>query len=121
MCPQHLKDMQNHYKGESSPFMSSLAAICLLVLESRVQEEMCPLFYGASLTALDKICGGVHPIAVGCTLRHLVAKTAASGVIVDMSTLLSPRQLGYGVRGGAETAIHATRKFLQNLKMDMPW
>ena len=51
---QHLKDMLNHYKGESSPFMSSLAAICSLVLESRVPDEVCPLFYGASLTTSDK-------------------------------------------------------------------
>ena len=31
--------------------------------------------------------------------------------IVDMVT-----QLGYGVRGGAEAAVHAARKFLQNLE-----
>ena len=68
MRPQHLKDMLNHYKGESSPFMSSLAAFCSLVLEGHVPEEVCRLF-GASLTALDKKSGGVRPIAVGCTLR----------------------------------------------------
>ena len=32
-----------------------------------------------------------------------------------MATLLSPRQLGYGVRGGAEVAIHAARKYLKDL------
>ena len=41
-----------------------------------------------------------------------MAKIAASVVIVDMATLLSSRQLGYGVRGGAEAAVHAARKFL---------
>ena len=50
-----------------------------------------------------------------------MAKTAASGVIVVISTLLCPRQLGYGVCGSAEAAVHAARKFLQYLKMDMPW
>ncbi len=32
-----------------------------------------------------------------------------------MANLLSPRQLGFGVRGGAEGAVHATRKYLHNL------
>ena len=45
-----------------------------------------------------------------------MAKIAASCVIADMATLLSPRQLGNGVRGSAEAAIHAARKFLQNLE-----
>lgn len=33
-----------------------------------------------------------------------------------MTTLLSPCQLGYGVCGGAEAAVHATRIFLTNLE-----
>ena len=37
-------------------------------------------------------------------------------MIVDIATLFSPRDLDYGVRGGAEAAIHAARKFLQNLE-----
>ena len=32
-----------------------------------------------------------------------------------MAKLLSPRQLGYRVCGGAKAAIHASRKFLQDL------
>ena len=30
-----------------------------------------------------------------------------------MGILLSPRQLGYGVRNGAEAAVHAARLYLQ--------
>ena len=44
-----------------------------------------------------------------------MSKVACRLVINDMTTLLSPRQLGYGVRGGAEAAVHATRIFLNNL------
>ena len=54
--------------------------------------------------------GGVRPIAVGCTLRRLVAKIAGQLVVDEMAELLSPRQLGYGVRGGAEAAVHACRQ-----------
>ena len=65
--------------------------------------------------ALEKPGGGVRPIAVGCTLRRLVAKIAGQLVVDEMAELLSPRQLGYGVRGGAEAAVHACRKYLQDL------
>ena len=74
-----------------------------------------PFFFGATLVALEKKSGGVRPIAVGCTLRRLVAKIAGQMVVDDMADLLSPRQLGYGVKGGAEAAVHATRRYLTNL------
>ena len=64
--------------------------------------------------ALEK-SGGVRPIAVGCTLRRLVAKVAGFMVVEDMVALLAPRQLGYGVKCGAEAAVHAARKFLSNM------
>ena len=39
-------------------------------------------------------------------------------VVEDMAALLAPRQLGYGVKGGAEAAVHAARKFLSNMDPD---
>ena len=33
----------------------------------------------------------------------------------EMAQLLSPRQLGYGVRGGGEAAVHAARRFLAKM------
>ena len=71
-----------------------------------------PLFFGANLTALHRKGGGVRPIAVGCTLRQLVAKVAVLKVRDEMSALLSPRQLGYGITNGAEAAVHAARLYL---------
>ena len=69
--------------------------------------EVRPFFFGASLVALRKKCGGVRPIAVGCSLRRLVAKVACKQVAVEMAELLAPRQLGFGVCGGSEAAVHA--------------
>ena len=57
----------------------------------------------------------MRPIAVGCTLLRLVAKIAGKLVVGAVAELLSPRQLGYGVNGGVEAAVHASRKYLQNL------
>jgi len=59
--------------------------------------------------------GGVRPICVGYTLRRLAAKCANSHVINRRSQVLQPQQLGVGVSGGAEAAVHAARRLVSNL------
>ena len=113
--PQHLKDFLQTAGDEDSQFLQSLASFCALVMEGRVPAIVRPFFFGAALVALEKKSGGVRPIAVGCTLHRLVAKIAGKMVVGAVAELLSPRQLGYGVRGGVEAAVHATRKYLQYL------
>ena len=56
---------------------------------------------------------------MGGTLRHLVAKVAAGKVRAEMSELLAPRQLGFGVSGGAEAAVHAIRSYLNRLDQNV--
>ena len=110
--PQHLKDLLQHVGVDDleSPFLSALVAFCNLVLRGETPVEVRPFFFGASLVALRKKCGGVRPIAVGCSLRRLVAKVACE--------LLAPRQLGFGVCGGSEAAVHAARRFLSAMGED---
>ena len=69
-----------------------------------VPAEVRPFFFGTSLVALRKKSGGVWPIAIGCTPRRLVAKVVSRLVRNEMASLLSPKQLGFGVCGGAEAA-----------------
>ena len=97
------------------PLLTALTDFCSLVLRGDVPQEVRPFFFGASLVALRKKSGGVRPIAVGCTLRRLVAKIAGKRVTDEMAEMLVPRQLGYGVRGGAEAAVHAARRFLRGM------
>ncbi len=33
-----------------------------------------------------------------------------------MTSILAPRQLGFGIKGGAEAAVHAARQYLDNLQ-----
>ena len=73
------------------------------------------IFFGARLLALDKNGGGIRPIAIGGCLRRLVAKVACRRVSMDMSELLAPHQLGFGVRGGVKAAIYSGRRFLDGL------
>ena len=75
-------------------------------------------FFGARLIALEKRGGGIRPIAVGCTLRRLVAKIACGQAVGDMADLLSPLQLGFGVKGGIEAAVHAAWLFLHQMPPD---
>jgi len=95
------------------------------MLSGSVPSEICPLLYGACLTALKKKDGGLRPIAVGNTLRRLAGKIVSRRVMEAMGGLVRPTQLGYGTRGGAEAAVHATRAYVSTdnearviLKMD---
>ena len=114
--PQHLKDMigPNSNRGAQA-LLSTLTRFATLVLQGKTPVSIRPFLFRASWTALTKD-GGIRPIAVGCTLRRLVAKVAGFRVRDEMAALLAPRQLGYGVRGGAEAAVHAARFYLQGLQ-----
>ena len=84
-------------------------------------EEIRPVFFGAILVALEKKSGGVRPITVGCTLRRLVAKVACFSVVDEMAELLSPRQLGYGVRGVLRLLPIQPESSSRICQMRMPW
>ena len=65
--------------------------------------------------SIEKKDGGVLPIYVGYTLGRLADKCANSHVISRRNQVLLPQQLGVGVSGGAEVAVHATRTLVSNL------
>ena len=98
--------------------LRALTAFTNLVLTGAIPEQIRQVFFGASLTALTKKDGGIHPIAVGCTLRHVAAKTASRSVMQRMGSLLAPLQLGYGTPLGAEAEAHSARLYLSNLPSD---
>ena len=74
-----------------------------------------PIFFGATLIPLKKKDGGIRPIAVGQTLRRLVAKCLSRRVAVTVGADLVPLQLGCGVPLGCEAAAHATRQYLHHM------
>ena len=102
-----------HKAVDDSPLSSALMDFCTMVLHGDVPAEVRPLFSDVSLLALHKKTGEVWPIAVGCTLHCLVAKIASRLVRDEITSLLGPKQLGFGVRDGAEAAVHAARRFCQ--------
>jgi hypothetical protein len=83
-------------------------------------ELLVPWFVGAPLTAFARNGGGVRPLAVGETLRHLTSKLGVSIVKDGPAMYFGPQddpyvpvQLGVGVRGGAEIAVHLFRSAVE--------
>ena len=78
----------------SLAILPALTGFIQLVLEDRMPLAICPLFIFAALSALRKKEGGVKPIAVGCTLRLLVAKVAGDMVMEEMGRALGSKTTG---------------------------
>ena len=79
------------------------------ILKGKIPQELYPILFGANLIAFNKQGGGIRPIAVGGVFRRVAAKCAVSTVREQAATISSPLQLGCGVRGGIDIAIHAAR------------
>ena len=117
--PHHLQDLTGATAGEGGVLLvQGLTSFVNHVLLNKTPPEISPFFFGAAITALNKKDGGIRPIAVGCTLRRLVAKLACGSVRERLSAYLSPIQLGFGVPHGAEAVVHAARQYLSNLPAD---
>jgi len=92
---------------------SSTDRICQLSAERRNSLGSEPVLFGGNLITLEKKTGGVRPIAVGYTLRRITAKCANAYAASQLSDYFSPIQLGVGIPGGCEAAVHATRRYIE--------
>ena len=115
LLPQHLKDITAESLGMvANDLLDSLCRFFNeIILPGSVPVNICPAFYGARLFALSKKDGGVRPIAVGCTLRRIVAKLCMFKVKTECKSRFLPQQLGVGIPSGAEACIHSCRKFIK--------
>ena len=67
------------------------------------------------MLVIAKKTGGIRPIAVGYVWRRLAAKVACSHVKEAATALLAPRQLGFGIPGGAEAEVRSARLYMENM------
>jgi hypothetical protein len=117
--PQHLMDMTSTSAGEGGHLLrQALTSFANFVLAGKVCKDIRPILFGANLLALTKGDGGVRPIAIGSTFHHLVAKVGCRSVVDRMKEYLSPLQVGFGTRIGAEAAIHSIRSYLSEIPSD---
>ena len=96
--------------------LSSLTGFVNLVLDGGCPVRVQPVLFGARLIAIEKKSGGFRPIAVGYTVRRLVAKCANTFAQKQLADYFHPVQLGVAVAGGCEAAVHATRRFVTHMK-----
>ena len=112
--PQHLLDLIKCAES-GGELVASITAFVNLLLRGGCNPQVVPHLFGGNLLALEKKSGGVRPIAVGFTWRRLAAKCANSFASAKLRQMFSPIQLGVGVKGGCEAAVHSTRRFLLSM------
>ena len=113
--PQHLKDlaiMCHNMRSQVTSFVN-------FVMNNDIPSLPRSSFFGANLIAFKKKDGGLRPIAVGETLRRLAVKCAASKLSAKCAEVLFPVQLGVGVPGGIEAAIHSAHAELHQAPSDI--
>ena len=115
--PQHILDLTNNQEAGPA-LVTSLTTFINMLLAGCCPDTVIPVFFGGSLIALEKKCGGIRPIAIGYTLRRLAAKCANTHALHTIGAKLLPEQLGLGTPGSCEAAVHATRRFLANMPPD---
>ena len=113
--PGHLKDLTSPATAEAGHHLrSAITDLINRFLLGDIPPFAREMFFSASLTALKKKDGGIRPIAVGNVFRRLAAKIACRREMQLLSDELRPVQLGVGVPGGCEAAVHAVRCFSSN-------
>ena len=110
--PRHLLDLVN-CKSAGHKLLSAITMFVNMLLEGKCHPDVIPILFGGNLTALVKKTGGVRPIAIGYTWRRVAAKCANAFATAALNDYFMPHQLGVGVSGGCEAAIHATRRFME--------
>jgi len=112
--PQHILDLIN-CRECGTALLTSITGFVNTLLEGKCHPEVAPVLFGGNLIALEKKSGGIRPIAIGYTWRRIAAKCANAYATCVLSSYLSPIQLGVGVSGGCEAAVHASRRFAESM------
>ena len=94
----------------SDPELLEKCTYLTILLSGGLPQPVSEIIYGGRLTALHKKDYDITPIAVGFAWRRLAAMCANEYALNKMAGEFSPIQLGAGTPGGAEAAIHATRR-----------
>ena len=110
MFPEHLLHaVQCTASDQSQITLRVLTKLVNRSCRGELPEFVSKTLCSASLSALSKQKGGIHPIAVGEVLRRLIAKCLAKAANLEAKELFQSLQLGVRVEGGAEAIIHSTK------------
>ncbi len=93
-----------------------MTTVCEILANGEAPREIAKWIAGAPVYPLKKKGGGIRPVAVGEMVRRLVARLLANdGKIKQKAADLfrEVRQLGVGVKGGAEIVVQGMRTWLR--------
>lgn len=111
LSPQHLKDLLSMNSGDAAnQLLVSITTLSNLMLSGNVCENFVPFLDGASLISFNKKDGGIRPIAIGATIRRLVAKLCCTKIAPELVAQLKPKQK---IWCKSEGAVDAVRTFIQ--------
>ena len=121
--PQHLQDLLKDKDHVSvSTCLGTLADFCVFYAEGRLPPFGVLWLSVGRLIPLRKKDDGVRPIAIGDTLRRLVAKfLSAHETSVAVSRELQPLQMGVGARGACESLAIGLQEVLNHPPSPAPW
>jgi len=88
------------------------------ILSGKLPVEFQPFFSSARLIALNKADNGIRPIAVGNVDSRLISKLGCAFAMDDAQRYFSPLQIGVRVPGGANAAVHAINRIMEQFKED---
>ena len=112
--PKHLLVLCN-CKATGQSLLTAIFSLINLLLEGKCHPDVIPILNGGNLIVLVKKSGGIRPIVVGYVWRKLAAKSANSYAMSRLGDYFAPIQLGVGVSGGCESAVRATRRFMDSM------
>ena len=108
--------ISGHTTSSAEDCLLALTRLMNFLLSGKVSPLLAPWLCGAPLTALFKKNGGVRPIAVGEVLHRLASRLCCHFIRPFLpDTFLPHGQVGVGIQGGLEGAIHTVRCALSNL------
>jgi hypothetical protein len=115
--PQHLVELIK-CPVSGSELLTALTSLVNCLLRGNCPDSVVAVLFGATLIALRKKSGGIRPIAIGYIWRRLASKCANTFAASRVADYLQPIQVGVGISGGCEAAVHAVRRFTQSMPTD---
>ena len=100
--------------GDGEFLLQVLTEFVTQASNGALPEELAPLLLVARLLPFKKKGDaevGVRPVAVGETIRRLIAKTVLSRALPSIRATLPPLQCGVGVSNAVPYVVHAMRNF----------
>ncbi len=117
--PSHLQEAVCYPSPDrANQLLSALIQFVNLLVAGRTPLSVTPHLCGATLLACPKKSSGHRPIE---TLRRLTSKCLTHHVRPTIQSLLTPLQLGIGVRNGCEAIIHASSQLMSTTPDTQHW